>query len=308
MQNEYGMLELECQQFNEACQQEEDMTIGIGFRCKDGILIAGDRQRNKGDSARSVTKVQGLDLREGLSGIYIGAGTSSAVEMVFGELNDSLKGNMSVKEIGKAIDDANKTIYERHACLPGKKKDPHFSMLIGIWSGEKGLTLLEAASDIPARIVKDSHRSIGSGSQIANFVIGTFYPWFDGLVEDALLIAVMAVNAAKEYDPSCGGETNIIGLLKDGTLIKPKNAKEVAKLETRQADLLTSLKNMFPPGSDLSDIEDSPVDLKKEMEKLQKDYRRDPLLVRRFPREFTKADFVDALKKVSRRVSGKTED
>jgi pyruvate/2-oxoacid:ferredoxin oxidoreductase alpha subunit len=38
------------------------------------------------------------------------------------------------------------------------------------------------------------------------------------------------------------------------------------------------------------------------MEKLRKEYHRDPLLVRRFPRPFTKSNFEQALRKVSRRV------
>src|SRR6266568_8795658 len=205
-------------------EPEEDMTIGVGFRCKDGILIAGDRQRNKGDSARSATKVREFDPREGLSGVFIGAGTSSCVEMVFDDLNLSLNAYMSEKDVDKTIDRAIKEIYKRHIKIPGSKKNPSFSMLIGLWRKSENLALLSAASDSPARIIRDQpYKAIGSGSQIANFVIGTFYPRFDGYVGDALLIGVMAVKVAKEYDPSCGGETNIIGLLEDGIIVKPKN-------------------------------------------------------------------------------------
>jgi hypothetical protein len=305
MTNKYDMLGPKCQYPDEGSEElEEDMTIGIGFRCKDGILIAGDRQRSKGDSARSVTKVKGFDIREGLSGIYIGSGTSSAVDMVFDNLNRALRADLREEGVEETIDKAIKEIYKRHIKMPGSKKKPSFSMLIGLWMRDENLMFLSAAADSPAMVIRDQpYKAIGSGAKIANFVIGTFYPWFDGAVVDALLIAVMAVNAAKEYDPSCGGETDIIGLLEDGSFIKPKNAKAVAKLEGRQADLLTSLKDMFSSGSDFSDTEGSLVNLKSEMEKLHKKYRRDPLLVHRFPREFTKADFESALRKVSRRVS-----
>jgi hypothetical protein len=298
MTSKDDILVSKCQYPDEEDDLEEDMTIGIGFRCRDGIIIAGDRQRNKGDSARSVTKVKEFDFRERLSGVFVGAGTSSCVEMVFDEINNSLKGGMQIKEVQKAVDEASKEIYKRHSRLPGKKKDPHFSMLIGLWSEEEDFALLSAASDTPARIVNDSHRSIGSGSRVADCLIGIFYPHFDGYCEDATLISVMAIKMAKEYDPSCGGGTNIIGLLEDATLVKPKNSRAVVALEDRLLNFLDSLKPMFSHGSegqDFSrDFDESTQDLKADLKKFRKEYRRDPLLVHRFPRPFSKSHFEQA--------------
>jgi hypothetical protein len=284
------------------------MTIGIGFRCKDGILIAGDRQRSKGDSARSVTKVKEFDPREGLSGVFIGAGTSSCVEMTFDEINASLQDHMPVKEVMKATDDATKEVYKKHIKLPGRKKDPSFSMLIGLWSwsGKGGCTLIKASADSPAREVGGAYKTIGSGAQVANLLIGIFYPHFDGYCEDAAIISIIAVKMAKEYDPSCGGGTNIIGLLEDGTLVKPKNSRAVVALEDRLMSFFDALKPMFSLGQDSGgDFDESANNLKADLEKFKREHRGDSLLVRRFPRPFTKSNFEQALRMVSRRVYSK---
>jgi hypothetical protein len=311
MTTERGTLEQKCQSSKLRLDEDEyegDMTIGIGFHCKDGLLIAGDRQRNKGDSARSVTKVREFGFREGLSGVFVGAGTSSCIEMMFDEINDNLQDYMPLQEIMRIVDRASRTIYEKHVKMPGREKKPRFSMLVGLrsWSGKEPCALISAASDSPARVIDAAYKTIGSGSQVANFLIGSFYPYFAGSCEDAALVSVMAIKAAKDFDPSCGGGTDIIGLLDDGTLVKPKNSRAVASLEDHFLNFLDYLKPMFSHvwgGQDFgSDFDKSAHDLKADLKKFRKEHHQDPLLIRRFPRSFTKSDFAHGLRKVSRRI------
>jgi len=141
-------------------EEEQDMTVGVGFRCKDGILIAGDRQRTRGESARSVIKVQEFSHREGFSGVFIGAGPSSCVDMMFSDIDSSLHDSMPLKKITRAIDEENGRVYRKHVELPAraKKRDPRFSLLVGLWSRQEGCKLIVAKSDvrIPGQGGRDS--------------------------------------------------------------------------------------------------------------------------------------------------------
>jgi hypothetical protein len=291
-------------------ENEEDMTLGVGFRCKDGILIAGDMQRTKGQSAQFVTKVQEFSHYEDFSGVFIGAGSSSCVDMMFSDIENLLHDFIPLKKIIRAIDEVSGRVYKKHEKLPAraKKKEPRFSSLIGLWSQEEGCKLILAGFDTPAHVVNADYKSIGSGALLADCLVKTFYSRrrFDGSCEDAAIISAMVLKLVKEFDPSCGGGTNIIAVMNDGTLVTPKSGRATEHVEEWFGKFLDTLKQIFSSVSVKQDFKEIYGEalgtLKSDLKTLVEEHHQNPLLIRRFPRPFTKTDFEQALRKVSRRI------
>jgi len=90
-----------------------------------------------------------------------------------------------------------------------------FKLLVGIWlRGETRLFINREVLLMPI----PEYECIGSGSFLANYLIRQYKqanpgPWS---LADAALIASLAVDAAMEHDPHCGGENEILIVRNDG--------------------------------------------------------------------------------------------
>jgi len=248
--------------FNHEC--EEDLTIGIGFRCSDGIVLAGDRLRTKkNDIGRFVTKVRDFKFRKNLLGAMVGAGTSRYLDPAHDWFDRALKNGMSLNAAQEAIDKACKKMRNDYMRRSGDEEEPHFSFLLALWNRKEGFRLLLGASDAPLSVVEDHYATIGKGASLANCLVGTFCPP-NGTCQDGALISAMVVRLVKRFVTGCGGGTNIIAVM-EGGLAKPIN--KAARKRSEEHFL-----KFFEPVR---------VDLRKFIRR----ECQSPLLVRRFPRE-----------------------
>jgi hypothetical protein len=90
-----------------------------------------------------------------------------------------------------------------------------FKLLIGIWL--RGETRLFVNREVLLKQVQD-YECIGSGAYLANYLIRQYKGANPGPVTlaDAALISSFAVDAAIDYDESCGGENEMLIVRNDG--------------------------------------------------------------------------------------------
>lgn len=199
------------------------MTIAVGFRCVDGIVLAADSQYTEG-----ITKLDGPKIfpipSNGHYGLTIaGAGGVHSIKGIARKLEQTLKENIganpaSVSELQEAIEDALSEYYPKHidSAPKGKRDDRDVQLLIAIWTA-KGATRLFETSRTSATEAS-YHRCIGTGSHLVEYLKDLFFPPGEHpTVEIAKPLAAYIVAMAKKYVHYCGGWTEVRALLDDGT-------------------------------------------------------------------------------------------
>jgi 20S proteasome alpha/beta subunit len=246
-------------------QREEDLTIGIAFRCNDGIVLAGDRFRKKGDSSGTlVTKVRIITPRKDLIGAMVAAGASRYIDAVRDRFDRALRAVETLEEAQDVIDRTCQDIY-REYMKSDEGKEPHFSFLIALWNSKEGFRLLLGESGAPTSIIEDeNYKAIGKGASLANCLVNTFYS-LEGTCEDAAFISVMAVKLVNEFVDGCDGGTNIIAVMEKG-IARPRSASRRQELEDCFLEFFASVK----------------TDLQELIKNSQK--HEESLLIRRTPR------------------------
>jgi hypothetical protein len=148
----------------------------------------------------------------------VGAGTAGFIGAMYDGINEVLTGNMTLLKAKKAINSVRRRIYEEEMkpTFDENAENPHFSLLVALWSRKDGFQLLIGESNKPMSIVaEDKYKSIGKGAPLANCLVRTFYS-LDGTCEEAALISAMALKLIKRFVPGCGGGTNIIAVMEKG--------------------------------------------------------------------------------------------
>lgn len=266
-------------EFEEAA---EDLTIGVAFRCSDGIVLAGDRFRKKGDSGTLITKVRRFTRRRGLTGAMVGAGPSGFIDAAFDKINEALEDNMTLKDAKGAIDDIRLrgSIYKEDINHISEK--PYFEFLVALWSRSDSFELFSGTSTAPLSVVRGNYEAIGTGAPLANCLVKTFYS-LKGSCEQAALISVMTIRLVNKFIEWCNGGPNIVAIMKGGLVKRPRSISARKSFEKFFIRIFDSLKQIF---SNLT-LREGPDKfyrskfqlLRADLQKCVEDQRRHPLLI-----------------------------
>jgi 20S proteasome alpha/beta subunit len=237
------------------------MTIGIGIIRDTGIVVASDAQGTSSSQKREVQKIFTFGGANGTAvcitgsaspGIYvkyaakrIGANLPSALD-AGKDLLDSIEGDLAA-------------IYEKHI-YPYKGPEenrPCFNLLVAVRHPRIGLRLVETVTALAVEIEAPDYGSVGTGSDLAHYIMGTLGRE-DWTVEEAKYLAICAVNAANDYDPNCGKGIALKVMRPDGT-IEGMNAQAIANAKSYFTDLWDSIGTLLwgmNPHLDDSIVED----------------------------------------------------
>ncbi|HEX5410918.1 MAG TPA: hypothetical protein VFZ27_03570 [Terriglobia bacterium] len=238
-------------------QEMSEMSIGMGFKCDDGIVLAADTQHSGALKLRG-EKVFEITGTPGISVCIAGAGRVSlirkAVELIGKDVaKDGATIDMMVK-----VENVLTTIHQRHI-YPYKgveESRPSLQLLIGVWTKDAGFYLLETEHTVPNFV--DDYAVIGSGGSIAEYIIKTSRGYINS-TSDAKYLAAYAVAMAKTYDLFCGGETRIRTLAQGGN-VGTASYEEVRDWELFFGDLLEA-NRMTISGLNIEAFEDADIEL-----------------------------------------------
>jgi len=227
------------------------MTIGIGFKCNDGIVIAADTQYTRGPSKSHGPKIFPLfvpDGRPDLAVVVVGAGTVGFMKRAVENIEAALVGcsGPTLKDVQAITEAELLDFYKTHIYpSPGPQK-PDFELILGIWTKVDGFGLLKTEKTIatPAAPHGSGYCSIGLGQYVSEYALGLTYPAGGPTVEGTKLIAAFCVKAAKDYVDYCGGKTKIWTLKRDGPGVRVYRMLpvEVADAEQYSEDLFVTLR------------------------------------------------------------------
>jgi 20S proteasome alpha/beta subunit len=217
------------------------MTINIGIKCSDGIVVASDSQIGfwRGVDVKRVNanKIYNWDNRFALSGSGILAQIQTVVDNVKASIAQREKDQrcqLTKDECEDTIERIMWALYARYniqrSQAIGADEREHFSpeCVFAVRSTEDGnnilcLYIVHADGTLEP---EGDYATSGSGAAYAEILLKNFYS--DKLkVQEAIKIAAYVINEVKEMDPSCGGPTRI------GTLT-PTGYDELSEQEILQ--------------------------------------------------------------------------
>lgn len=230
---------------------ERVVTIGIGFKCSDGILLATDTQYTRGGIKSHGPKL--FDLVEpvkhpDVSVLVAGAGSVPFMKLAIDKIEERLAktADPSLDDVKVLVEDVLVRVFTDHIYpIPEYKQSQDFELMLGVWTKRDGYGLFTTALTAVTQVAKEGtgYCCIGSGIPLSEYALELSYQ--DGLnVENAKFLAIFCIKAAKDHVGSCGGATKIHTLTNDGMRDRVMRGN-VAALEQYSEDLFNALKYVF---------------------------------------------------------------
>jgi hypothetical protein len=199
------------------------MTIAIGFRCIDGIVLAADSRYSVGIAKLDGQKIFPIESNGKYALTIAGAGGAVSIKGAVREIRKVLGKEIgpktaSVQDVQTAVENALCRYYPRYVdAAPREKRDDlGFEMLVGIWVAGTGTRLFQTFRTGCVEV--DRHACIGIGSYLTQcFTDLLFPPGPPPPLQLAGPLAAFLVGKAKKYVLYCGGHTSVRELLDDGT-------------------------------------------------------------------------------------------
>jgi hypothetical protein len=228
------------------------MTIGIGFASDGGLLLCADTKVS-GAIKENQSKI---DLRVSSNGYcriaFVMSGIDlnfpkSAVEKCWEFVQGVDFATDSMDTVAQAVEESLSGFYERYILHhPDRQPNaPYLQILVGIWLRNE--TRLYVSYETLFRRV-DTYECIGSAAYLAKYLIQQYRKANPGQfdIEDAKLMATVAVRSAIEYDESCGGSPELLTITKDGMVNGPRPAaEETFQFVDRISDLIWRFHHNF---------------------------------------------------------------
>jgi 20S proteasome alpha/beta subunit len=193
------------------------VTIGVGFKCIDGIVLASDTQYTRGSIKTQGPKLFPLSDTPELAVALAGAGRVPFMKRACEKIEAALKALVE-----PALEDVRTTIeralvdffhYYIYPMPSPEREQSGFELIAGVWTRKDGFGLFKTEDVTVTPVTKhgSAYCSIGYGQYVSEYALGlTFQPGIN--MENAKFIAALCVKAAKDYVDYCGGRTQIITL------------------------------------------------------------------------------------------------
>jgi 20S proteasome alpha/beta subunit len=218
---------------------EHAVTIGIGFKCDDGVVLATDTQYT-GDRYKSngpkLFPLLASPRFPNVSVLVAGAGAVPFMKMAIDKIKTRLiNTDPSLTDFKSLVEDVLLRFYRDHIHpVPSHwGEPPSFDLVLGVWTRRDGLGLFKT-TQTTVEEVAEPYCYIGSGAGLAKYALDLTCEPTIMTVESTKFLASFCIKAAKDHDSWCGGETHISTLKKDGLRCL---AQKVSKEEVTAAEL-----------------------------------------------------------------------
>ena len=197
------------------------MTIAVGFRCVDGVVLAADSLYTDGPAKLYGPKIFPIPSNGLYAMTVAGAGGVPSLKAIVQDIRGRLKrytGPPDFAGLQRLIEAALCAYYPKHidSAPRDKQDDLSVSLLIAIWTVSEGARLFESCRTTVFEVTE--HRCIGVGSYLAAYLDDVFCPnsvWPNVVLGEAL--ASYIVGRSRKFVQFCGGRTFVRALLDDGT-------------------------------------------------------------------------------------------
>lgn len=247
------------------------MTIIVGIYCQDGCVVATDTQSQFGRGVNvkrlNATKIYVMDEKFAIAGAGTVAHIEKAVDSLFYGLKEKHRQHGLELDEDVCIDVIEKTITAVHkqynidrSKFLGDPKEREFFTPVLIFGAalngpEKKSCLCVVHHEGVVEPV-DDYATAGSGAAYAELVLKNTYR-ANMKTDEAIPIAMYAVNEVKDIDPSCGGVTKV-AIIRDGK-VRELTEDELTNISDRSHKPLDTIWKVLVPKVLAGEIDDSRI-------------------------------------------------
>lgn len=212
--------------------ERKPMTVAVGFKCNDGVVLATDSQHTIVGYSKEYKGKISTSIFQNLTIAIAGAGEDDYIESAREYALDGIRECKNIAEIRDHLRQKLLCFFDEHLArwsIFQEHERPIVDLLIGC-SVKDGTTDLYHYRGTAFHHVQ--HLAIGSGVVLANSLIST-YCWDVVTLEDAVPSAIFVVSKVKDTVDGCGGFTGVVVLGEGGDY----GLMDTAKVEDIEAEL-----------------------------------------------------------------------
>jgi 20S proteasome alpha/beta subunit len=196
------------------------MTIALGFKCSNGVVIATDSQYSLDISKTRGQKIFPIPTNGYYAVTIGGAGSSNMIKSSVATIERSLSDRVGTRptttlEIRGIIEEVLQRSFAEHVdpAPADERRWLDYSLLIAIWTPKERSLLFNTQRDVVIEVGNPNHFSSGIGSYLAEFVLHALFDrtWMLSL-DEATTVSAYIVTMAKEFVEGCGGSTFVRAL------------------------------------------------------------------------------------------------
>lgn len=229
------------------------MTICAGFKSMYGVVLCADSQETIGalklDVPKMVVRPSVGEADDRVRMAFAGAGDGPFIDKLTEKMWAAAEAGpgMSMEEIFSRIEDANIEWHRRLWEPYGAGSRPEAEILIALYA-ERKVNLYKATGPIINEL--DDYGFVGVGTELGSFLAERVRSGFDSL-EENVAVCVFILENAKKYVDSCGGETQLAVLMRDGSIQTMDNG-DVRSFEECINQIDMEIQHLFATSIDLT--------------------------------------------------------
>lgn len=195
------------------------MTIAMGFRVTNGVLICSDTEHSGGRLVGRERKVIPVVFPQGRALFSFSADNAdlalATIQRCEKALQNTKSGLSSHSEMAELVERVTRAQYRKHVlATPDARGESIYQILAALWHRESGTALYSTWQGSIRRC--DTYECVGSGFYLGKYLIHSMFdPTMD--IDAVRLVATYVMTQVKDNVDGCGGRTHMIALYDDGT-------------------------------------------------------------------------------------------
>jgi hypothetical protein len=196
------------------------MTIGIGIKCSDGVVLCTDTQMTVSGShkfyERKIFSIPLINRRGWVSLSY--SGDPDLMNMFQGKFSPIVRSDIYNATVASILQTLEDVLNHMEAAIASSVAAGYgLYMLCGVTTENETPTLIKTSNQIVS--VVDYYAYVGAGdSSLLRYLTTVLFPPPELSMRAANMLAVYLVTQAKAFVDGCGGDTDISTLLPGGRL------------------------------------------------------------------------------------------
>jgi 20S proteasome alpha/beta subunit len=227
------------------------MTILIGLRCSDGVLIASDTQSEFGRGAPvkrlNASKIYPIGEHCAIAGAGTVAHIQKSIDLIRYGLQEAESGkhsSLSDDEFTDTIEKVTTASHKRYnierAKYLGDPREREWFTPMLICAAKCGSDKFHLSLIHYEGLVEpiEDYGTAGSGAAYAEFLLKSLYT--EGIkVAKAIPIAIYTIGEVKQIDPNCGGQTRVAIVKEKYEELAPEHIQEQESKDVATIDLIS---------------------------------------------------------------------
>jgi Proteasome subunit len=234
------------------------MTIAVGFRCTDGVVLAADTEISLDDGVGKTKASKVFPVNHELSCFLTYTGDSDFVEDLVGDLRRILDRGLTESEALDSIKETYRAFMQKYYTEAPKNEKTAASILVTLRDGAR-VRLYRGRNRHFTEVQTYSVLGVGQnqGEPLFNPI---HHSWLT--VNQAAYVMIYALRIIKNFVQGCGGETEIrevpdvpmlLGHLDQVTMATREIEEDFDFLDARLRPLITMFADVFVNENDFSD-------------------------------------------------------